>query len=719
MGRKNGRLSVLASLLLVVGIVLAPVKLWAVKDSLCFECHSDKGLAKVDESGRVVSLYVDKANYENSVHADISCVGCHTDLEDMEAEHAAKLEPINCGQCHEEVDSVYQESLHAEAIKRGVKDSARCSDCHGNHYVYPKDHVMSKVNPLNMEETCDRCHADVAFVKEHRGIPDRVYPGIVYKESVHGRAVKRGIEGAASCSDCHSSHNLRSPLDPESLISRQNVSSTCGKCHPEAFREYGGSVHAVAAKRGVGRSPVCTDCHGIHSIKAKVDPASSIAEKKIAMTTCPQCHGAEWITREYGVSTLKVKSYLDSYHGLAKKGGDVVAANCASCHGVHDIRPSSDPKSMIHKSNLVKTCGSCHPGASENFAKFPVHFAPSTTVGTLGDKVASWVRVFYIVLIILVIVFMYFHGGIDFIRKWLAARKKEGVKYYERLTVNERIQHGLLATSFTILVITGFALKYPDAWWVGIFFHPPASPMRGLLHRIAGVATVLLGIYHFPYMFSTRRGRSHMVALIPTFKDLLDAFKLIGYDLGISKERPKFGRYSYIEKIEYFGALWGTFVMAVTGFILWYPKYFSLFLPSWGVNVARVVHFYEAILASMTILVWHLYSVMFDPDVYPMNWSKITGKISEEEIRHHHPLELEEIEGRKLDLEETEKEKLEEEMITRAEEKLAKERTKYRGPWDLIPRMSPYTSKKFKLDQAKKKALKEEKEEETKREKKE
>ena len=228
MGRKNGRLSVLASLLLVVGIVLAPVKLWAVKDSLCFECHSDKGLAKVDESGRVVSLYVDKANYENSVHADISCVGCHTDLEDMEAEHAAKLEPINCGQCHEEVDSVYQESLHAEAIKRGVKDSARCSDCHGNHYVYPKDHVMSKVNPLNMEETCDRCHADVAFVKEHRGIPDRVYPGIVYKESVHGRAVKRGIEGAASCSDCHSSHNLRSPLDPESLISRQNVSSTCG-----------------------------------------------------------------------------------------------------------------------------------------------------------------------------------------------------------------------------------------------------------------------------------------------------------------------------------------------------------------------------------------------------------------------------------------------------------------------------------------------------------
>jgi hypothetical protein len=572
MGREKGKLWVLAWLVLFFGIMLVPGELWAVDDSLCFECHSDKDLVKVDESGREVSLYVDKANWENSVHADVSCVGCHTDLEGMEAEHAGKLKPVNCGQCHEDVDKVYKGSLHARAIERGVKDSADCSDCHGSHYIYPKGHIMSKVNPLNLEETCDRCHADVTFVREHRGIPDRVLPGLVYKESVHGRAVKRGIEEAATCSDCHSSHNLRSPLDPDSLISRHNVSSTCGKCHPEAFEEYEGSVHGVAAKRGVGRSPVCTDCHGIHSIKAKVDPASSTAEQKIAMTTCPQCHGAEWITREYGVSTLKVKSYLDSYHGLAKKGGDVVAANCASCHGVHDIRPSSDPKSMIHKSNLVKTCGRCHPGASENFAKFPVHFTPSTKAVTVGDKLASWVRIFYIILIILVIVFMYFHGGIDFIRKWLAARKKEGVKYYERLTVNERIQHGLLAASFTILVITGFALKYPDAWWVGIFFHPPASPMRGLLHRIAGVVTVLLGIYHVLYMLSTRRGRSHMVALIPTFKDLLDAFKLMGYDLGISKERPKFGRYSYIEKIEYFGALWGTFIMTATGFILWYPK---------------------------------------------------------------------------------------------------------------------------------------------------
>ena len=153
MGREKTKLWVVVFLLLALGIVLVPGKLWAVEDSLCFECHSDKGLVKVDESGKEVSLYVDKANWENSVHAGIDCIGCHTDLEGMEEEHAAKLQPVNCGQCHEDVDKVYQGSLHAEAIKRGVKDSAHCSDCHGNHYVYPRDHILSKVNPLNLEET--------------------------------------------------------------------------------------------------------------------------------------------------------------------------------------------------------------------------------------------------------------------------------------------------------------------------------------------------------------------------------------------------------------------------------------------------------------------------------------------------------------------------------------------------------------------------------------
>ncbi|NIO05758.1 MAG: hypothetical protein GTN74_14465 [Proteobacteria bacterium] len=693
----------LAFLILPSSIFLLSLTVIArVDESVCYDCHGDRDLKK-SKHGKEISLYVEKASFERSVHVQVGCVGCHTDLENMEEEHASELQPVNCGGCHDGIDGVYQGSVHAKAIRAGVTDSATCANCHGEHDVLSKENPGSRVYPMNLEGTCDRCHGDVAFVEEHLGIPDRVLPGLIYKNSVHGRAVEAGIQGAATCSDCHSSHNLKSPLEPDSMISRQNVVSTCGKCHQRAYQEYVESVHGVVAFQGISDSPVCTDCHGIHSIRPPVDPESSVAEQKISLTTCPQCHGAERITREYGVSTLKVRSYLDSYHGLAKRGGDVVAANCASCHGVHDIRKSSDPRSMIHEDNLVRTCGKCHPGASENFAQFPVHFIPTLARGgPVGDLVASYVRVFYLVLIALVVVFMYVHGGVDFVRKWLASRRKAGVKYYLRLTLNERIQHALLAVGFIILVITGFALKFPDAWWVDIFFREPASPMRSLLHRIAGVVTVLVGIYHGLYVFFTRRGRDQLKALIPGPQDAKDMIGLMRYDLGLSKEEPKFGRYSYIEKIEYFGAIWGTVVMTLTGFVLWYDEFFSLLLPGWGVNVARVIHYYEAILASMTILVWHLYSVMFDPDVYPMNWSKITGYIPEHQMKHHHPLEWEEIEGvppsstgQRADKEE------EERLLKEAHEIRAKELNRIEGPWRLHSGVKPYSSKAFEVEKAK------------------
>jgi len=357
---------------------------------------------------------------------------------------------------------------------------------------------------------------------------------------------------------------------------------------------------------------------------------------------------------------------------------------------------------MIHKDNLMATCGKCHPGASENFAQFPVHFTPSLEPGgAVGDLIASYVRVFYIILIALVVVFMYVHGGLDFIKKWLASRKRAGVKYYLRLTVNERIQHALLAVGFILLVITGFALKFPDAWWVGIFFREPASPMRGLLHRIAGVATVLVGIYHFFYMVFARRGRDQLKALIPRPQDAKDMLNLMKYDLGLAKEPPKFGRYSYIEKIEYFGAIWGTAVMTVTGFVLWYDEFFSLLLPSWGINVSRMIHYYEAILASMTILVWHLYSVMFDPDVYPMNWSKIMGYIPEDQMKHHHTLEWEGIDGVVRSDDRTIS-KEEEKLLERADEIRAEELSQIEGPWKLSSEVKPYSSKEFKVEEAKK-----------------
>jgi len=245
-------------------------------------------------------------------------------------------------------------------------------------------------------------------------------------------------------------------------------------------------------------------------------------------------------------------------------------------------------------------------------------------------------------------------------------------------------------------------LRYPDAWWVGIFFgDEPGSPMRGLLHRVAGIVCVVVGIYHILYLLFTRRGRDQLKHLVPRPQDAKDMMALMKFDLGLGKEEPKFGRYSYIEKIEYFGAIWGTAVMTVTGFVLWYDEFFSLLLPSWGVNVARVIHFYEAILASMTILVWHLYSVMFDPEVYPMNWSKITGHIPEDVMKHHYPLEWEEIEGMAVteDRPGTEEEN---HLLDRAEESRRAARERVEGPWKLVSEVKPYSSTRFKTEEAKK-----------------
>jgi len=215
---------------------------------------------------------------------------------------------------------------------------------------------------------------------------------------------------------------MRSLIDPKSTIFRSNISETCGNCHPEITKQFDESVHGVLAAKGRTESPTCTTCHGIHGIKAKIDPDSPVNERRIALTTCPQCHTATPISGEYGITKTQVKAYYDSFHGLSYRGGDTYSANCASCHGVHDIRPSSDPKSMISKDNLQKTCGSCHPGASENFAKGKIHSVASIQGAEFGEKVVGWIRVIYIILIVCVIGGMTFYNFTDWLRKTIDRR---------------------------------------------------------------------------------------------------------------------------------------------------------------------------------------------------------------------------------------------------------------------------------------------------------
>lgn len=222
-------------------------------------------------------------------------------------------------------------------------------------------------------------------------------------------------------------------------------------------------------------------------------------------------------------------------------------------------------------------------------------------------------------------------------------------KKYLRMTLNERIQHINLAINFTLLVITGFALSYSTAFWVSPITDVPAGmTMRGFLHRLCGVATVFLGGYHMLYCTFTERGRGIIKDMIPGLQDAKDLLETLKNNFFINRPAKdlKMPRFNFREKLEYLGLIWGTLVMTVTGFILWFEVEWLKFFPKWTFDVARTIHFYEAVLATLTIIVWHFYSVIFNPDIYPMSWAWITGDLTEHEMKEEHGLELEKIKAR-------------------------------------------------------------------------
>jgi cytochrome b subunit of formate dehydrogenase len=219
-------------------------------------------------------------------------------------------------------------------------------------------------------------------------------------------------------------------------------------------------------------------------------------------------------------------------------------------------------------------------------------------------------------------------------------------KTYIRMTLNERIQHFLLLSSFITLVITGFALKFPESLWVTAIYKMLGEntfDLRGLVHRIAAVIMVAVSLYHLWYIFFHARGKQLVKDLWFKKSDISDLQNAFKYYIGKTKTRPKYGRFSYIEKAEYWAVVWGTIVMGATGSVLWFENTFLPVISNSGMNLATAIHYYEAILASLAIFVWHFYFVIYNPDVYPINKVWFRGYMSREEMELEHPLELEKI----------------------------------------------------------------------------
>lgn len=629
---KKRLLTFLTPTLLLIFLVSPKALAQSVDD--CMMCHSDESLTKEDSTGKEISLLVDQSAFEQSVHGMFSCMDCHQDIEaDI---HETTPELVNCGMCHAEENELYRAGYHGQRRLEGDADAPTCGDCHGYHDIRGVDDPEDDAYRGNQPRICAQCHTQVRLVsKYHIAAPT---PYEVYVQSVHGKALEDGNLEAAVCYDCHGSHDLRPAFDPASYVYRTNVPSMCGGCHPSEEEEYSQDVHGSAVKGGVADAPVCTDCHSTHAINSSSDETSSTFPANISKFTCVHCHSRESVLERYGYVTQRVSANLDMYHGVRSRAGDIEAASCVSCHTSHNIRSEEDPLSSTHKANRPQTCGKCHEGAGVHYAEGSIHIVPTSK----KDIGVWWVRRIYLTLIVVTIGGMLLHNAVIMIRYARERYREAKSGRVIRWTSTEVLWHFLLFISFVTLIITGFAFRFPDAWWSSWMTHSAtAFEARGVAHRVAGV--VFIGLFVFALLRSgfTRHGRRQILAKLPAPSDVKSLIQNILYSLGLSSKHPEFDRYDYTEKAEYWALMWGGFVMIITGFPLWFETFFLGFMPKWLLDISKAIHYYEAMLATLAIVVWHFFYMFLHPENYPINFTALTGTMTEEEYMEKHPLDYE------------------------------------------------------------------------------
>ena len=217
---------------------------------------------------------------------------------------------------------------------------------------------------------------------------------------------------------------------------------------------------------------------------------------------------------------------------------------------------------------------------------------------------------------------------------------KQPLRLYERFHWTQRVEHVLLLSSFSLLGITGLPQKFSTTGWAQamIQFFGGIEATR-LIHHVCAIVLMFLAIYHIldiGYKIFVHRTR---LSMLPGIQDVKDALQAFVYNLGLTKKRPQMGRYTFEEKAEYWALIWGTVIMGITGFMMWNPITTARFLPGEIIPASKAAHGGEALLAVMAIVVWHMYAV----HIKKFNKAMFTGKQTEQEMLHEHPLELADI----------------------------------------------------------------------------
>ena len=513
------------------------------------------------------------------------------------------------------------------------------------------------------------------------------------QQAAKQRELAQSVHRKLGCAECHGEAEMAGGMGEgmggggEMGEGRPDPVNTCARCHGQAMAAYSPSVHAVAFGRGIPHAPSCVECHGSHTVKAVADPRSPVSKLRVSEETCARCHEPTSVMAIHGLQPNVVPDYRLSFHGLSAALGDQRVATCVSCHSSHEIRSSRDPLSTISAAKMYQTCGVCHAGTAPTFATGGVHHNPALPRHKLVD-IAGYM---YLMMIGIVISAMVLHNGLDFWgrrrERWTHGRGKlrgsktdvqkatapeatgdakslaqtaaEDSPTHLRFTVIERVQHWTLAASFGLLALTGFALKY--TWRIPFLEAQQGALLRAWLHRAAAIVFITLAVFHVGYMLLTRRGRYNLRSFLPRIRsvrdflcscaaclrlgppsraDWRDLIQTVKYNLGLVPTRPAMGRFTYAEKMEYLALLWGSGVMIVTGLILWFEVPFLNRFQYWVYDLVTTVHYYEALLATLALFAWHFYYTIYNPHVFPLSTTMLTGRISHEEMERDHALEL-------------------------------------------------------------------------------
>jgi len=603
----------------------------AEDDQTCLGCHGERDLQPETERGKTRKLQVPADAVTGSVHEGLRCTQCHGGGESdfgQVPHNQGKPTGLRCADCHKSVVQIFEKHLHGGNVK-GKRASPGCADCHGDgHQVKPLGSPGSPLSPAKQHETCGRCHQDQQPSGLTYGAKSRIIAH--YLQGAHGQALTAGRK-AATCSDCHGSHAIGTSGEPESPVSRAEVTRTCGRCHESEAKVFAEGSHGKALLRGNPDVPNCVTCHGDHdvlSLRAHEGRRSDFAATQV----CSWCHGNARMMDRYGLDTTPVESYLQDFHGLTQRGTAGASATCADCHHGHLALTASDPRSYIHPAHRAQTCGKCH---GETPKSFYMSFSHKHFDTQQSPPIKRLVVLAYYVLILVTIGGMTLHNLIIWgyaLRRKARHQRERGTLV--RLTRFERIWHLFLFVSFALLVLTGFQLRFAESFWARwLSQNGMDETVRAWVHRLSAAALIVCTLWFAIYQIGSGPGRRWWREMWPRFTDLRDFYLTMKFYLGLESERPRYGVFSYVEKAEYWALVWGTLVMIATGLMLWFPRALPEESPSWLIDLARTIHFYEAVLASLAIVIWHFFHTVFKPGEYPMDTTWITGALTEEEGR--------------------------------------------------------------------------------------